>query len=362
MTILEAHIEFDQKLQRVAANVTRDFQPEEKDWFLYLGCLEFIRRSVVPKRNQDGLTTLFQSTKPLFDDVEELVTSTTLPLFKGNNNYELFTILPYNYFLMVDDVSQVKNYCKLIQFGQQTVNKYYCVVPFSKDTTNTPNNLYNGFTISLDSNIIFDLSNYESIYNKDILTNSGLIDNDLNFYIINLVLQELNKSNNLEVRWENYGNLISVPNAFIFISDTPFNNIQTNLNGLNIYNVNTLPFIRLTSNETFQLNKVSNRLIKSELLYQVLNFPFGKSVPHSPVSTMQSGLLKVYHNDTFISDSVDLIYIRRPRKPNLGLNQMCDINPNHHDKIVSLAVELTAHYALAPNLRAVIESNKYINM
>ena len=127
----------------------------------------------------------------------------------------------------------------------------------------------------------------------------------------------------------------------------------------NIFNNGFNPVVFTTYNTTQQANtRKSNRLTNSEVIDNVLDYPFSKTRYNSVVSTLRKGKVQVYHDSTFLINSVILEFIRKPRKVNINLNISCDLNPNVHEKVIDLAVERTAAILQAGNLKELMKNNQ----
>ena len=343
MTVDEMHIGIDQGLQKINSEVFDTFLPEEKDWHLNLEVLEFIKNRTSPKSNlrREG----FQSTKKRYDDLEELITSASIGIYK-DTDIEQFGLLPPNYFRMVDIKPNVQFSCAPIAVTETNTDVYSVVLPFIDDD-------FTEFIISaahttLGSVTLFDLSDYPNFQ-------STLTDERQKYEIIHFVLYEVNRLfDDIEIRWENYNGTYH-RNSFILVTENPDYTI-----GL-ISITGFLPIIEPFVPETFitlnsiEGNKkdVSTRLVKIEDYLDLVNHPFGTTHPNSPLSTISTGRIVLRHNETFIFNTLNIEYIRRPRQINLSLNQSCELNPNVHEEIVDKTVE---------RLAALIESSNYENV
>ncbi len=348
MTPKEFHISLDLQLQKINSNAYGNIRPEEKDWLLNESVLRFIKDRINPRSNtkQQG----FADTIKRYDDLEDLITTENIPLYK-NDDDSLYGILPYNYFHLLKDKTLVANDCQgLTNTTQVGVSTRVCVAQL-KDAVN----LYSTFKIELDNgsgySTLIDVSQFPYLA-------SGIPTLDAKFIIINFVLQQWNKIGNGQffVTWETYDN-IYVPNSFIFVSyNLPDLSVRITTDTIDIF-----PFINenhIKYNYTItNVSLVPNRLVKTDECDDMLQHSFSTTIATSPLSKLESGRLIVYHKKKFIANSLTMDFIRKPRKIDINLNQGCELDESVHDEIVDITVQRIKAILESKNYQAIINEN-----
>jgi len=349
MLVQEMHIGVNQWLQKINAKETDSFKPHEIDWALNEECLRFIKQRT--STNSDPKKQGFQRTQKRYDDIEELITSSILPCYVKDND-SVFSFLPQNYFRLVNDRSVLKDLCgaSLSTLTPVSNTKKVCIVPFPE-----PAEIASPYYASLqfkrkdNLQILFDINNYAT-------TVSGLSSKEEKFYLINLILETINRnfSSVLEVRWETFNNTY-YPNCLVFITD------DSTFTGINItpganLSYNAIDLVLQKYNLTNTKEK-PNRLTNTEDLYVILNSVFGTTVAESPISSLERGRLIVHHKQRFILSFVNIQYIRKPRKIDLFLNQSCELNPNVHEEIVEATAKRISGITKGENYQQLINEN-----
>lgn len=359
MTVQEMHIGFNLWYQKINSQDTSVIKPEEIDWILTEECLRYIKQRMSASSNPKRQG--FQSTQKRYDDVEELITSSTLSAFYKDGN-TVFGFLPTNYFRLINDRSLVKNLCGSPLSSVTTINqqKGVTVVPFP-DATETSAPFYMNLQLfrNDDSSVLFDVNNY-------ITTINGVNSKEEKFYIINLALEKMNSlyplydkdgnqnATGIEVRWENFDGKY-YPNSFIFVTTNLPLFTGVNIQPFNIsYPCNFSTFLTYSLTNT---SEVDNRLTNTEELYKLLDSNFASTFHYSPISTLARGKINVHHKQKFILSFVKIDYIRKPRKIDLFLNQSCELNPNVHEEIVEAAARRVAGITKGENYQPLINEN-----
>lgn len=349
-TVKEMHIGIDVGLQKLNTEVLDSILPETKDWVLTQEMLQFINTRMTPKTNvkQEG----FQETTKRYDDLEELITEITLPVYKkGSDARFQFSILPFDYFHHIEDESNLSWDCRDIsaQLTEGIVNKYISIMPFNDGSSN----LYADFQVDLNTgsgiDVLLDIANFPSLA-------SGLNSDAERFVIIDLVLQEINQIDGIEVRYENYNGRY-YKDTFIFITDNPnYINVVMKTDTNDLVTFNPIEFVAYTHNLS-KTKEEPNRLTKAEDLKRLMKYSFGSTKADSPLSAISRGFLEVARNESFILNSIRLKYIRRPRKISLSLNQSCELHRNVHDELVDKTVERLSAFVDSNNINNIVKEN-----
>lgn len=357
MTIQEMHIGLDLLLRKGNSNILQTLKPQQKDWLLNEGILTFIKARRNPRANPNS--TGYQANRKRYDDLEAVQETLTLPVYKRDSE-SMFAILPYNYLLSDVDNSLVAWDCNDVTFTPTPETLYYCIVPLKAGGTTTP--FYQGFKIeitdlSANTTTIFDIA-------IDAQLATGLNTNEEKFYLANLVIEKLNTIPGIECRWERWNDIFS-NESFIIITKDPVTGVPVNNTSITItYFSGTTETINFTSKvETKYVNTISktkyspNRLTRSEDIRSALDDSFHATTYESPVSRIQKGKIIVYHSKRFILNSLELEYIRKPRKVNIDLGISCELDSAIHEEIVSLTAQKVMAVLQAKNYKEIINQN-----
>lgn len=366
MDILEMHIDFDIKFQKVNSNRYRALLPEEKDWLINDATLKLIDERVYPKPlTRMSVEQKFQDTKPKYDEFEELVTTKVLTAYKadstlgGYNDNANYVILPSDYYKLIDDKSHVIWKCDGGVRSDTTKLLYVTEVYFAKDVTHTTPNLYDNLAITINTGlgnmVVFDIANYPPI-------NNGIDSEELKFQLVNLIFDVVNytKFSGVQVYWEKFRNTYK-KDTFFFVSEQATTSIDIILNGATTNVVTTIASIPAYNFTGTDLKYKSDRLIMREEIDDLLSFSFGSTLKDSPLSTLQRGNVIVYFDNTFNIPDVVIDYIRRPRKVNIELGISSEVNKNMHEKIIDTAAQRAAAIIESGNLRNLMLNNQQLN-
>lgn len=356
MLVQEMHIDFDVKVQKVNSNNTDTFLKEEKDWLLNLSQYRLLRKFGSRKMNRRGEGA--EDTFTRYVDFEKLITRAQIPMYINPNADYVTGVLPYNFFDFREARAKVSYNCNGIVPTVGVVNNNHFYVPFV-DSANTPAKFV-GYTIKLVRDF-YTTPTYENIF---VLTDYqlnfaiALSSNEQKFMIVNHVLEIVNRRSDIEVRWENYGSIYK-PNTFIFISkDATVEAIRISADSINTDTPRTV--INNTTNldvpNTIQKTN-GCRLVENESLFDLLEHSFGRTIYTSPIITLSNGQINAYQSNKFIVSSLELDYLRKPRKINLSLNQSCELAESRHELVVDGAVQLATAYTNTETYKNIINEN-----
>lgn len=346
MTPKEWHIALDIQCQKLNSNAYGNIRPEQKDWLLNESTIRFIKQRINPRSNskKEG----FADTIKRYDDLEDIITPLNIPLYYNDEN-SLFGIMPYNYFHHLSSNTNVAYDCNgLTNTNIININQVYCIAKL----LDAPIDLYNSFKIQIDDGGGFitklDISDYPYL-------SIGIPTLDAKFIIINWVLEEWNRlyfETIGIVKWEKYDNIYS-PNSFIFISNSGTDlkiNIKTDT--LDSYNfINRV--LRKYNYTITNIISSNNRIEKTNDYDKLLKHSFGTTKFDSPLGKFENGRIIINHSKKFISNSLEMFYIRFPRKIDINLNQGSELDPSTDDEIISMTVQ---------KIKAILDSKNYQNI
>ena len=335
MTIEEMHIEIDLDLQKVNSNIKRNLLSQEKDRYLNRAIKKFINLRSNPKTNikKEG----YEESQKRIDDLQDITVTVPLTLYK-HDNYNVKSILPYNYHKKINIDCNVSYGCKNVSdnLEESTVYIRPCLFTLNDDATD----LYKNLKIDLVNNgvvvqTLFDINNYSPY-------SIGLADLDLKFELQVLIRDEINKLDGYQVYWEKFNGKF-YNNRFILLTEN-----TNNYTGLHIvtdtldYTIqfSTISLISISASNLLTQENVSARIQSSEDYSGSQSSNFGKSLVSSPLGKIENGLIFIGHDNTFIPTTCNFTYIREPQVVNLVLKQNCDLNDEYHPEIIEIACSL----------------------
>lgn len=344
MTPQEMLIGIDLELQKINSNVISSFEPEEKLWLLNEECKRFIKQRIRPQSNDKSLG--FQDDQKRYDDLEVLATPRTLPVYAYDSN-SVFAYLPANYFSLTNDRSLSKDLCG-ISYSPATIAVNIYTTNYKLPINSI--DLFKTLQVRLNGVVIFKVSDYYP---------NGIPNNSSQFELIAMLIDIINNIPNFEAKYETYLDIYS--SGAIIVAST--NNTTFTMN--NTYNISPvisadLVITTTTKNKidpSLATIEVPNRLTKTSKHHTLLNTNFATTFHYSPISILQKGKIIIYHNKKFILSSINIDYIRRPRKISLSLNQSCELSEDVHDEIVVATAKRLAGITLNDSYRNIINEN-----
>jgi len=361
MTVLEMFIDVEQKLNKVNGSRFAALEDDEKAWWLNEG------QNVLIKRRLDAAYSLTQDghqvTRKRIDDLEELIKQVTLNCFYADEEHAN-CILPWDYLHpLYEDVSLAWN-CNNLTPGYSAWNVKYAVVPFKLNykptgATSFYEELRMRIQISPGPSVL-------TLYDSDIHVDyaSGVSDADEWFVIMNYVRERINKNSiGIVAYWEEYKD-VRANNCFILVYEHQTNTLDNGQFGSTVDNMYTATNA-VTSNEikydltglTYVTKKAELRIVKNDNFRRLLQHPFHKTTYKSPVGRYQDGVIKIYHDNTFVPITMVLTYYRKPALISLRHNQNCELKEHTHSEIVDITTELVSAHMANPNSQAIARTN-----
>ena len=322
MTVREMHIEIDQCTQLVAANRTRKWYPEEKDWVLNKMMLRLIENSLIRKPDNSGGFELDQSKvdaiKNLIKTRQELTAYIDSP-----TRYKCF--LPADYLFLLSDASYTKPNCG--EPDPEVINSTQYITRLLQEKSDkvTPsyyeevNLLMQGVNITIPDNLP---------YNNDY---AGYPEVDDISFLVPYILWKTG------LRWERYAGLY-YPGHYIGVTNTNPSNPSVEVDGtiFNEFSISTLSLSRHTESTHKHHN---NRLTASNLISGMLPTAFFKPSYISPISELEKDILWIYRDNSFTVSKTEISYICKPQPISLSLGTDCELGETVHQKLCDLAVE-----------------------
>lgn len=347
MTPQEMLIGVDLELEKVNANAISSYEVDEKLWFLNQQCLRFIKQRLRPQSNEKQLG--FQADQKRYDDLESLITSATLNVYANDSN-SIFTYLPANYFSLTNDRSITKDLCGATYSpATSSINVFATCYTLPTDSFD----LFQTLKVYINGTIIFQVSDYFP---------TGIPNTSSKFELIAMLIDIINALPNFEAKYEGYltkyckgAIVVATTNNVTFTMKNNYTKVGPVTNFDQNMTIDTLVFTKL--NSITGSKEWDNRLTKSSKHHKLLPTNFGTTFSYSPISILQQGKLIAYHNQKFILSSLNIDYIRRPRKISLSLNQSCELSEDVHDEIVTGTAKRLAGITLNDNYRNLINED-----
>lgn len=328
MNIRDMHIEVNQSLQKVAANVTRKIQSEEMDWVLNKMVDRFIQLKLKPKKGG-----AFSVDQLGIDALRGLLISRPISAYIDSSYSGRYEVpLPFDYSYLISDSSQISLLCGTTPVvANETVYltwlKRLHTSKVSAPFYSTAAIIVNGNTLNIPASLPYS-NQYAGFSKKE----------DISFlspFIVQFLSTVLTTA---EIGFERYGQLHK-PDHFVIKSITSQPTASLTYDGIAATNTTTQTLSRTKHTALSNSSLVANRLENSEDVPDLLQAAFYKPSNLSPISELVGNNLYVYSADNFTVNSCRITYVRKPQKLSLALGTNCDIVEEFHQSICDLAVE-----------------------
>lgn len=341
------HIEVNQSMQKIAANKTRKFNPEEIDWLLNKSLERFIHSKVTPRKDGSGG---FEVLSHDVDAIQPLINrGVMLNVFRQSPNV-FSSILPGDYAFLLADSSVLKCNCGGLNTTESVNTESLLVIPFKKSLT-TSGPYYATVQLILSGSTAFNVATYTQDRDTSF---SGFNSSEQIYEFISHILPELRKKG-YDAYWENYGEF-TFPRSLIIVTKSAIaGSIQfdsTTTNGISKSRSYVIEDLLGVDVET-----QANRLTASNKIPSLQQAAFFKTQAESPISELAGGILSVYTDKTFIVSNTVVSYVRKPRRISLTLGQDCELAPMFHQTICDLTVEYIKAMITDPNWEVKLKDN-----
>lgn len=334
MTVRDMHIELDQSTQLVAANLTRKWYPEEKDWVLNKIQQRFIRQQLRPKKDTLGnLTGGFELDQIGSDSIRMLVVTNhnLVPYIVDDKRYKCF--LPANYSYMLSDNSSTKLICDATVEEPTASHTHYRTALRQEQCPIDHTSHYVTMQISLPDQVI-DIPTDLPAFNDYV----GLANKKDISFLVPWILWKTGWY------WERYDELYK-PSWYIQVQNTVPGSAGIIIEGVGIGDPGGVAYTApITSTKTYTYHtaagsQVNNRLSPTDVVGSLNQSSFFKTAYYSPLSELEGNLLWVYRDNSFIVSAVGISYVRKPQPISLSLNTDCELSEGVHQLICDQAVE-----------------------
>lgn len=373
-SVLEAHIEVLQGLQKVSAYTEDMFNPDEIDLQLTRQ-QERVVEEIVNKRFEDMQVGL-DFIRPLI--VKNYKLQVFVPqLLEGiYEPYMIYGVLPSNYYHLVNNRSIITTstdpkYCyDLTEYKAKTesLQEYtekVAVLGFPSPTNTTPPFYYN---FSLTFNTTFG-----NIVIPTPVALHNLKSKNSWFAIVNYFTDNF-KQGGVQLYWEIYRDIYAPKSFIIVTADARFTGVSlgwtvsptdTNSAGSNaavfVDTIFKIPNYTKENLPGFTQAQIANTLTETDEFYtQNLNV-FYHTSKANPKSQVSGDLLMAYEDKSFLISDLYADYVRKPKHISLSLNQNFELAGDGPRIVVDRTVEYLKLAIENPAYEAVVTDNKIRN-
>ena len=381
MTIEEMHIAVNLGVQKIASFQADSLLPEEIDYELNTA----VRRFISQRYNKQGnkYRRGFEQSQKRLDDLRHLVEdyNTTMSSYMGvgytsktKGNINIFRYkFPNDYMFLVNVLSEVIHDCsdRQLRFRDRNLVKEYLKIPLTPpqpgyliqsisvaDTNGTPEQIiYGAEGLSYDyligpyysSDINPSLSNNDSFtdrYFDTVATDSPPADgNELYlekkfFESEQQGFQSFREVDGAEdsVDYTGAYALLTWVNPSTGETLTQVNNLAPTTTTI-VYRTAELRDEDDAVGDSIRMYRTNCKFSQQDDIYAILDDPFNSTSERGILYTIQETFLDLYTNVTFIPNSVQIKYIRKPAQMSKRFGVGCELPEHTHHEIVEMAVK-----------------------
>jgi len=329
MNAQELHIDFDLKLQKINSNITRNIEPEEKDWLLNKEVIKFLNKRT--RDISDFKRRGFEEDTKRLKDVKSLIRTVSLN---------------------VEQIEESKGRVILPSFNYKDLKAsaiYYKDCEESKAREVAP--IINIFRFKLPEVITepikVELTHYggiKTLYNTVNLPSTYIGRNTLNLtksFIIEARKALLTTEfKDIELYYEWYGDTY-YENTFFLVSNNKLGNVKVYSDGDSNINPVYLSVSKAVIHTSEKEIKRPIRFISTESADWKEGSFLSGSLLESPTMELEEGLGFVYFPNKTIVKQVVFTYICRPNLIDIYLGTSLNLNTDACEEIVSQTVSFT---------------------
>lgn len=340
MTTLEMHIGVNLLVQKINSNIISSLKSEEIDFFLNQEVYRFINDRTSP--DEKGLG--FQDSSKRLEDLKGLISVKKLPVYINDTN-SVLAYIPSNCLKLIKDRSLTKDLCGAAYAPVTTVvNIHYAKYQF----VTTGANFYTNFQFRLAGVLVFDTANYPNL--------NSFVSYEQKFELVDFMMEKIRDAG-YEVKYENYIGINGIDSLIITRTSASFTMGVKYGAAAEVVTASLLTDDLNKITEITGTTEVENILNKNSNYIEYLNSSFGTTLVSSPLSVRREDSLFVYHKQKFIISSVNVEFIRIPRKISLPLSQNCDLDASVHQEIVDNTARRIAGVTTAENYQQLLREN-----
>lgn len=353
MYVKEMQIEVDLSLQKIGANRTRKFRPQEIDWLLNKNQDRFVFMKIRPKMEPNGRKTGgFEILQDDLDAIKALVRrGVKLPAFVGDDR-TMRSALPGDYAYLTQDESVIKRISPLDTYPSASKSTLYInAFPISTSQASAAP-FYTTVQLTINGNILYDIQSY--VRARTGLAFGGYSAADEVYDLQSPMVRTLIDLG-FDAYWEYYGDTFKPRNIIVITSQSITGTIT--IDGTTTACTSTPTTVYTKDAPQAVAEYQANRLTASNISAGLLEVAFFGTQPEFPISEIAGRYLYVYPNKSFIVSNTVISYVRKPRRISLILGTDCELSPEYHQLICDLTVEYIKGMIADPNWEVKLQDN-----
>jgi hypothetical protein len=378
MTIEEMHIAVNLGVQKIASFQADSLLPEEIDYELNTA----VRRFISQRYNKHGnkYKRGFEQSQKRLDDLRHLVEdyTTTTSSYMGvgytsrtNGNIDIYRYkFPNDYMFLVNVLSEVTHDCRdeALAYHEFILIKEYLKIPLTTpqpgymiqsiqvaDENGTPTQvIYGQEGLSYDYLIgpYYDKSINPSLSNNDsytdryfdtVATDSPPADGN-ELYLEKKYVEGSSDYGFLPISnvsgddADNYNGAYAI---ITWVNPTTLETLEqvSNIAPTVTNTVGRKVKLRNPSPNYIRIYRTNCKFSQQDDIYALLDDPFNSTSERGILYTIQETFLDLYTNNTFIPNSVQIKYIRKPAQMSKRFGVGCELPEHTHHEIVEMAVK-----------------------
>lgn len=345
MTVKEMNIDVRDQVQRLSGNQTRKLKDEHIDWYLNRMQQGLIESAVTP--------VLGSGRYQIKADKHGIIAGLTVNRYSLSaswNGEQYLTNLPANFWYLLDDSSRVSQLCtgdtKTIGYEVLNITR----VPFPLSLVSA--NFYTDLQLTYNNSVIFSIA--ELMQKRQISPWEGLAENDAQFFVKDLLIEELGKLG-IGVYWERY-HTFNYPYHLIFVNTGNAIPITLQIDGT--------VYTGITQALTTEIHSGSrtgilspNSMVSLDKDIATGATPYFKTSYISPVSKKGEGVIYTDADNSFIVYKTIINYIRKPSTISISLGTNCELSPNVHQLLCNKTAEMIVNRIDNPDWKELTEQN-----
>ncbi len=300
MTVLDLHIDFQQKLQ-LNSNVLDQLDPNEIDWWLNLGQYRVIKTRINPivDPRREGYAAGIDR----IEDINNLVKEVTIPLKKLDLE-SMYVELPSDYLYLLNSQTSLFSQCESIDLTtleQTETTEKIGTLTFTDSTTTPP---YSNWELRINGTTIIVSTSFTNF--------TGLNDNSEFLLILPQLIKAIQDAG-YNAYWERYGNQYYYKQLVIVgdLSSIEFD-LDGGSGGGGVTITSSIVDHDYVSYNVTPNKKSPNRLISSSIIKDMLNHSFGTTKENGPLLCRRDRNFILFHKGRFAPKDITLEYISKP--------------------------------------------------
>lgn len=324
MQISEMHNSLRLELNKINSNLYDDFLTEEIDAFFNINMTKYVNNKYAPLREKGG----FEWNQKVKDDLRKLVVEDYIDkcYTTANPNKSKTPVPPDYQHLLATVITTYSNECSTIVTSTNTTTAYVCPIMINPD----PDVVTDFGSFDITSNGVSILNKVD--FNKYILPGNR---DDFGAYVATRLAIAYNGLYSLY--WQNYGGTF-YPNQLIVVRNNPSQPVISYTYGQGTISTTwtIVNFSYLTGIGNGTRGYMPGVEMGQNEINEMIVVSLAGPNAEEPMFTTFSDYLSLYTNKDFIVESINMTYLRKPKKMSYLLRQDCELAEHTHTDIVML--------------------------